>query len=93
MTNRLWSEAFVDIGDQLNVVTDNGRTIINDTDVITSRMGIRLHALITNRLNLIFDYNRMEKESRYTSDGSAANLPNPVTYKTQNLTVTLLWTL
>lgn len=93
VTNRLWSEAFVDIGDQLNVVTDNGRTIFNDTDVITSRMGMRLHALIANRLNLIFDYNRMEKESRFTSDGSAANLPNTVTYETQNLTVTLLWTL
>jgi tetratricopeptide (TPR) repeat protein len=91
MINRVWAEAFISFGDQLNVVTDNGQTVFNDTDIITSRFGVRMHALITNRLNLILGYNQMEKESRFTPDGSETDLPDPVTYNTQNLTVTILW--
>ena len=93
LTNRLWTEAFITIGDQLNVVTDNGRTIFNDTDVITTRYGIRLHTFITNKINLLLDYNYMEKESRFAPDGPGTEIPNPISYETQNITVTLLWTI
>jgi hypothetical protein len=91
--NRVWAEAFISFGDQLNVVTDNGETVFNDTDIITSRFGIRLHALISNRLNLILNYNQTEMLSRFTPDGSVTDLPDPVSYNTQNLTVTILWTM
>jgi len=91
--NRVWAEAFISFGDQLNVVTDNGETVFNDTDIITSRFGIRLHALISNRLNLILNYNQTEMLSRFTPDGSVTDLPGPVSYNTQNLTVTILWTM
>ncbi len=93
MINRVWTEAFFSIGDQLNIVTDNGQTVFNDTDIITSRFGIRLHALITNRLNLILNYNQTEMESRFTPDGSVTDLPDPVSYNTHNLTMTILWTM
>jgi hypothetical protein len=93
MINGVWTEAFFSIGDQLNIVTDNGQTVFNDTDIITSRFGIRLHALITNRLNLILNYNQTEMESRFTPDGSVMDLPDPVSYNTHNLTVTILWTM
>jgi hypothetical protein len=91
LMNRIWTEAFMNFGDQLNVVTDNGRTIFNDSNVTTSRYGIRLHTLITNKLNLILDYSYMEKESRFTAGESASSIQNAVPYETQNLTVTLLW--
>jgi len=93
ITNRIWSEAFITVGDQLNLVTNNGRTIFNDTDIITSRYGLRLHTLITNKLNLLLDYNSMEKESRFEPAETGINIRNPVSYQTQNITVTLLWTI
>lgn len=91
LMNRIWTEAFMNFGDQLNVVTDNGRTIFNDTNVTTSRYGIRLHTLITNKMNLILDYSNIEKESRFTGGESGSGIQNAVPYETQNLTVTLLW--
>ena len=91
--NRIWSEAFITVGNQLNMVTDNGRTVFNDTDIITSRYGLRLHTLITNKLNLLLDYSYMEKESRFVPNESGTNTLNPVAYETQNITVTLLWTI
>ncbi|MFO7799034.1 tetratricopeptide repeat protein [Rhodohalobacter sp.] len=91
LMNRIWTEAFMNFGDQLNVVTDNGHTIFNDTNVTTSRYGIRLHTLITNKMNLLLDYSNIEKESRFTGGESGSVIQNAVPYETQNLTVTLLW--
>ena len=91
--NRIWSEAFITVGDQLNMVTDNGQTVFNDTDIITFRYGLRLHTLITNKLNLLLDYSNMEKESRFVPSEPGTNMLNPVAYETQNITVTLLWTI
>jgi hypothetical protein len=93
LTSRIWTEASVNLGNQLNVVTDNGRTIFNDTDVITSRYGIRLHTIITDKMNILLDYNYMEKESRFVPVEFGTDVPNPVSYQTQNITVTLLWTI
>lgn len=93
LMKRIWAEAFINFGNQLNTVIDNGRAIFNDTNVTTSHYGIRLHTLITNKLNFILDYSHMEKESRFTAGESASSIQSAVPYETQNLTVTVLWTI
>ncbi len=91
LTDRAWFEADATLGELRNFFSNEGLAIFNDTDVTRKIYGIGLHALLTTRVHLRLNYLYLEKESVFVPMQTGITVPEPISYSTNSITVSILW--